>query len=234
MVAFAIDWPRTIRRLAVLALLAMPAFATAQGHEDDPWEGFNRKVFAFNDTLDTYALRPLARGYRTVTPDFVQTGIGNFFGNLGEARNLVNNLLQGKLQAAGVDSARFLFNSTFGLLGFFDVSTRMGLRRNDEDFGQTLGVWGLGSGPYVVLPFLGPNTVRDGLARYPDRYSGIYYYMDDVSLRNTTLAVNVIDTRAGFLDAERLVRGDKYTFMRNVYLQNREFKVRDGVVEDDF
>lgn len=234
MVAFAIDGFRALRRLFVLALLALPVTAVAQSHEDDPWEGFNRKMFAFNDTLDTYALRPLAQGYRTVTPDFLQNGIGNVFNNVGEVRNLTNNLLQGKLHAAGVDSARFLFNSTFGLLGFFDVASKMGLQRNDEDFGQTLGVWGLGSGPYLVLPFMGPGTVRDSVARIPDRYNGMYYYMDDVRTRNVTLALDVVNARAGFLDAESLIRGDKYSFLRNIYLQNREFKVRDGMVEDDF
>ncbi|HLT04072.1 MAG TPA: VacJ family lipoprotein [Pseudomonas sp.] len=234
MPALAIDLPVAFRRLAVCVALALPLSLAAQPHEDDPWEGFNRKVFVFNDTLDTYALRPLAQGYRKVTPGFMQRGISNFFDNLGEPRNLVNNLLQGKPHAAGVDTARFLFNSTFGLLGFVDVSSKMGLRRNDEDFGQTLGVWGLGSGPYVVLPFLGPSTVRDGLARVPDSYNGIYYHMDDVSARNTMFAVDALDARASFLDAERLIRGDKYTFLRNIYLQNREFKVRDGMVEDDF
>lgn len=234
MLAFAVELPRALRGLVVCAALALPLQASAQEHEADPWEGFNRKMFAFNDTLDTYAFKPLAEGYRKVTPNFMQRGIGNFFSNIGEVRNLTNNLLQGKMHAAGVDTSRFLFNSTFGLLGFFDVASKMGLQRNDEDFGQTLGVWGLGSGPYVVLPFLGPSTVRDGLARWPDSYNGPYPYIDDVSTRNVTLAIDAIDTRASFLDAERLIQGDKYTFMRNVYLQNREFKVRDGMVEDDF
>ena len=222
------------RCLAVCAALALPLQAVAQAHEDDPWEGFNRSMFAFNDTLDTYALKPLAQGYRTVTPDFVETGIGNFFNNVGEVRNLTNNLLQGKLHAAGVDTARLLFNSTFGLLGFFDVASKMGLQRNDEDFGQTLGVWGLGSGPYLVLPFLGPSTVRDGIARLPDSYTGMYTHIDHERTRYQLLGLDVLSTRASFLDAERLIQGDKYTFLRNVYLQNREFKVRDGQVEDDF
>ncbi|KHL70170.1 MULTISPECIES: VacJ family lipoprotein [Pseudomonas] len=234
MAVFAVGMSVTVRCLAVCAVLALPLQAAAQAHEDDPWEGFNRSMFAFNETLDTYALKPLAKGYRTVTPDFLETGIGNVFSNVGEVRNLTNNLLQGKLHAAGVDTARLLFNSTFGLLGFFDVATRMGLQRNDEDFGQTLGVWGLGSGPYLVLPFLGPSTVRDGLARFPDSYNGLYTHLDHVRTRNQLLGLDVVDTRASFLDAERLIQGDKYTFLRNVYLQNREFKVRDGMIEDDF
>lgn len=234
MAVFAVGLPAAIRGLAVWAVLALPFQAVAQSHEDDPWEGFNRTMFTFNDTLDTYALKPLAQGYRTVTPDFLERGISNVFDNVGEVRNLSNNLLQGKLHAAGVDTARLLFNSTFGLLGFFDVASKMGLQRNDEDFGQTLGVWGLGSGPYLVLPFLGPGTVRDSVARWPDSYNGLYTHIDYVRTRNQILAVDVLDGRASFLDAERLIQGDKYTFLRNVYLQNREFKVRDGLVEDDF
>lgn len=234
MAVFAVGLPAAIRGLAVWAVLALPFQAVAQSHEDDPWEGFNRTMFTFNDTLDTYALKPLAQGYRTVTPDFLERGISNVFDNVGEVRNLSNNLLQGKLHAAGVDTARLLLNSTFGLLGFFDVASKMGLQRNDEDFGQTLGVWGLGSGPYLVLPFLGPGTVRDSVARWPDSYNGLYTHIDYVRTRNQILAVDVLDGRASFLDAERLIQGDKYTFLRNVYLQNREFKVRDGLVEDDF
>jgi phospholipid-binding lipoprotein MlaA len=234
MAVFAVGLPAAIRGLAVWVVLALPFQAVAQSHEDDPWEGFNRSMFTFNDTLDTYALKPLAQGYRTVTPDFLERGISNVFDNVGEVRNLSNNLLQGKLHAAGVDTVRLLFNSTFGLLGFFDVASKMGLQRNDEDFGQTLGVWGLGSGPYLVLPFLGPGTVRDSVARWPDSYNGFYTHIDNVRTRNQALAVDVLDSRASFLDAERLIQGDKYTFLRNVYLQNREFKVRDGMVEDDF
>src|SRR5690554_335365 len=124
MLAFAVELPRALRGLVVCAALALPLQASAQEHEADPWEGFNRKMFAFNDTLDTYAFKPLAEGYRKVTPNFMQRGIGNFFNNIGEVRNLTNNLLQGKMHAAGVDTSRFLFNSTFGLLGFFRSEER--------------------------------------------------------------------------------------------------------------
>ncbi|MNE40314.1 putative phospholipid-binding lipoprotein MlaA precursor [compost metagenome] len=154
--------------------------------------------------------------------------------NIGDVRNLANDVLQLKPHAAGVDTARLIFNTTFGLFGFFDVGTKMGLQRNDEDFGQTLGYWGTPSGPYVMLPLLGPSTVRDGIALYPDSWTGPYRYIDDVSARNTMRAVDVVDTRAGLLSAEKLIQGDKYNFIRNAYLQNREFKVKDGQVEDDF
>ncbi|WP_256930774.1 VacJ family lipoprotein [Pseudomonas sp. ABC1] len=207
---------------------------SAQAAEEDPWEGFNRVVFRFNDTLDRYTLKPLAKGYQKVTPAPLEDGIGNFFRNVGDVVVLSNNLLQGKVHDAGVDTSRILFNTTFGLLGFVDVATRMGLQRNDEDFGQTLGVWGLGNGPYVVLPLLGPSTVRDAVGRVPDTYLQPYPYMQHVPSRNTLMGVDVVDTRASLLAAERMVTGDRYIFIRNAYLQSREFRMRDGQVEDDF
>lgn len=217
---------------ACAALTLLPLAASAA--EDDPWESFNRPVFRFNDKLDTYALRPVAKGYQAVTPQFVEDGVHNVFRNIGDVGNLANNLLQGKLRDAGVDGSRLIFNTTFGLLGFFDVASEMGLQRNDEDFGQTLGVWGVGSGPYLVLPLLGPSSVRDAGAKIPESYIGPYGYIDHVPSRNLVRAVNVIDTRAALLSAERMISGDKYIFIRNAYLQNREFRVRDGEVVDDF
>lgn len=206
----------------------------AQAGEDDPWESVNRKIFRFNDTVDTYALKPLAQGYQAVTPQFLEDGVHNVFGNIGDVGNLANDLLQGKFHDAGVDTSRLIFNTTFGLLGFFDVARHMGLRKNDEDFGQTMGAWGLQSGPYVVLPFLGPSTVRDTFGLLPDSQLAPYPYIDHVPTRNLTRAVDVVDTRASLLSAEKLISGDKYIFIRNAYLQNREFKVQDGQVEDDF
>jgi phospholipid-binding lipoprotein MlaA len=220
------------RLLACVSLVLFPLLA--QASEEDPWEGLNRVIFRFNDTLDTYALKPLAQGYQAVTPQFLEDGVHNVFGNIGDVGNLANNVLQGKLHDAGVDTSRVIFNTTFGLLGFFDVAQKMGLQRNDEDFGQTFGAWGLGSGPYVVLPLLGPSTVRDTFSKVPDSLLQPYPYMDHVPTRNVTRAVELIDTRASLLSAERLISGDKYIFMRNAYLQNREFRVRDGDVEDDF
>ncbi|WP_044874181.1 VacJ family lipoprotein [Pseudomonas sp. LFM046] len=220
------------RVLACLSLAVLPLAANAA--EEDPWEGFNRAMFSFNDTLDTYALKPVAKGYQAVTPQFVEDGVHNVFSNIGDVRNLANDLFQAKFHNAGVDTGRLVFNTTFGLLGFFDVATKMGLQRNDEDFGQTLGYWGLGSGPYLVIPFLGPSTVRDAGGLIPDTFVGPYPYIDHVPTRNVTRAVDVVDTRASLLSAEKLITGDKYIFIRNAYLQNREFKVKDGEVEDDF
>ena len=215
-------------------LVLAPWTASQAATEDDPWEAVNRPIFQFNDFLDTYALKPLAKGYQAVTPQFVEDGIHNVFNNLGDVTNLANNILQLKPYEAGVDTARLIVNTTFGLGGLIDVGTHMGLTRSDEDFGQTLGYWGVGSGPYVVIPVLGPSTVRDAVAKYPDTYTRPYRYVDDVPVRNSVFALNVVDTRANLLSAEKLITGDKYIFIRNAYLQNREFRVKDGEVEDDF
>ena len=229
----AASWLNRLSRVCACALLAaLPLAASAA--EEDPWESINRPIFRFNDTLDTYALKPVARGYQSVTPQFLEDGVHNVFSNIGEVGNLANNLLQGKLHDAGVDTSRLIFNTTFGLLGFFDVASKMGLQRSDEDFGQTLGAWGVGSGPYLVLPLLGPSSLRDAPARIPDSFLGPYPYIDHVPTRNVSRAVNVVDIRASLLSAEKLVTGDKYIFIRNAYLQNREFRVTDGEVVDDF
>lgn len=227
-------WTVRLAPLFVCAGVAMMPFAANAATEDDPWEGFNRVVFKFNDTLDTYALKPIAQGYQFITPPFLEDGIHNMYRNVGDVRNLANNVLQVKPHAAGVDTARLLMNTIIGVGGFFDVGTKMGLQRNDEDFGQTLGYWGLSSGPYLVLPLLGPSTVRDALGIYPDSYAEPYRYMHDVSARNTVAGMKIIDARANLLSAEKLITGDKYIFIRNAYLQSREFKVKDGQVVDDF
>ncbi|MGX5218871.1 MULTISPECIES: MlaA family lipoprotein [Pseudomonas] len=226
-----------LEQLSVWIACASVALFTVAAHaseEDDPWIGYNRVMFNINDTVDTYTLKPLAKGYQAVTPQFLEDGVHNFFNNIGEVGNLTNNLLQGKIHDAGVDTSRFIFNTTLGLLGFVDVATRMGLQRNDEDVGQTLAVWGVGSGPYLVLPLFGPSTVRDAVARVPDGLLATGLFIDHVPTRNVVYGVNLVDTRASLFPAERLIVGDRYTFVRNAYLQNREFKINDGVVEDDF
>lgn len=229
-----VNWIERSARILACASLALAPTLSLAASEEDPWESINRPIFTFNDTLETYALKPLAQGYQKVTPNFVQDGVHNFFNNLGDVKNLANNLLQAKFHNAGVDTSRLLFNSTFGLAGLIDVATPMGLQRNDEDFGQTLGYWGVGSGSYVMLPFLGPSTLRDAPAKIPDIYVSPYHYMDDVRARNVMFGINTVDTRANLLKSEKLISGDKYIFIRNAYLQNREFKVKDGEVEDDF
>ena len=182
-----------VLKASFVATIATLGAAPALAAEEDPWEGVNRAVFRFNDTVDTYTLKPLAKGYQKVTPEFVEDGIGNVFSNLGDVIVLTNDLLQGKVRDAGIDTSRILFNTTFGVLGFFDVATRMGLHKNDEDFGQTLGAWGVDSGPYVVLPLLGPSTVRDAIGRVPDAFLEPYPHMSHVPTRNVTRGVDLVD-----------------------------------------
>lgn len=227
-------WSNQLAQLCVCASVLLVPFAAQAASEDDPWESVNRPIYQFNDFVDTYALKPIAQGYDYVTPQFLEDGIHNIFRNVGDVTNLFNNVLQAKPHAAGVDTARILLNTTFGLAGFFDVGTKMGLNRSDEDFGQTLGHWGVGSGPYVMLPLLGPSTLRDAPSKIVDGYTGPYPYINDIPVRNSVFGLNIVDTRASLLSAEKLINGDKYIFIRNAYLQNREFKVKDGHVVDDF
>ncbi|MAR92853.1 MAG: VacJ family lipoprotein [Pseudomonadota bacterium] len=200
----------------------------------DPFEGFNRAMFSFNDTLDQYLLRPVAVVYDKATPDPMQDGIGNFFNNLGEIPTIFNDLMQFKLGQAGLDTTRFLVNTTVGLFGFIDIGSRIGLTRNNEDFGQTLGYWGLDSGPYLVLPLLGPSTIRDATGMVPDYYVSPNRAVDHDTTRYSLRALDLVDTRASLLEAEKLVAGDRYAFFRNAYLQRREFLVNDGQMADDF
>lgn len=206
---------------------------TAAGANPDPWEGFNRAIFGFNDRLDRYALKPVAKGYKKVTPRPLRTGITNFFANLKMPVVLVNDLLQGKVRAAGSDGARFFVNTTLGFVGFVDASSILGIARNDEDFGQTLGVWGLPSGPYLVLPFLGPSSVRDGAGFAADVGSNPATYVLADELNASLTAVYVVNLRANLLEVEDIVQGDRYLFIRDLYLQRREFAVQDGRIDSD-
>ncbi|WP_148254312.1 MlaA family lipoprotein [Aidingimonas lacisalsi] len=202
-------------------------------HPEDPWEGFNRGVFAFNEVIDRYALKPVAQGYDAVAPEPIQIGVGNFFSNLGEIRTALNSVLQGKPGNAGVSTGRFLVNSIVGVGGLLDYATPMGLTVHDEDFGQTLGVWGMESGPYLVLPLLGPSTVRDTAGLPADMYTYPLTYIDDDPTRYGLTFLRVVDARAGFLEQEELIRGDRYSFIRDSYLQRRRFEISDGEAGDD-
>jgi phospholipid-binding lipoprotein MlaA len=199
----------------------------------DPWEGFNRRVFAFNDVLDRYALKPVARGYKAVTPEPVQTGVGNFFSNLGEVRTALNSLLQGKPANAGLATSRFLINSTVGIGGLLDYATLMEITADKEDFGQTMAVWGWEDSRYLVLPLLGPRTLRDASGLPADFAANPITYMDDHQLRAGLTALDIIHFRAGLLDQESLISGDRYRFVRDAYLQRRQFEVNDGVLGED-
>lgn len=226
-----------LRCLHLLAgvLLALPAWGQKAEAPSDPWEGFNRKVHTFNEVADRWVLRPVARGYVKVTPDPVEQGVSNFFGNLLEVRNVLNDVLQWKWKQAGNDTGRFLINSTLGVAGVFDVARHMNLEQSDgEDFGQTLAVWGVKDGPFVVLPFLGPSTIRDTAGLPVDWMSHPIDEIDHVPTRNTVQALDFINTRAELLQAEAFVSGDRYVFLREAYLQRRNYLIKDGEVEDDF
>lgn len=217
------------------ALAAAVVFATGCAHSPpyeprDPLEPVNRQVYRFNDTVDRYAVRPVAKIYRGCTPSPVRHGIGNFFDNVRYPITMVNSFLQGKFGDGTSDLARFLVNSTVGLVGLIDVATPLGLEAHDEDFSQTLGVWGVGQGVYLMLPLLGPSTGRDLVGAGADQYLNPLNLIDDTETRLALQAVYLIDLRAGILDFDRLVRDafDPYVFMRTAYLENRLNKVHDG------
>lgn len=206
----------------------------APASEVDPYENWNRKVYRFNETIDNWFLRPVAQGYRTITPDFIDRGVTNFFNNLTEIRNFANSVFQLKLESAVVAGGRFTYNTVFGLGGFIDVATMFDLPERPEDFGQTLGYWGVKSGPYLMLPFMGPSSPRDfsgfvsdnvllpsawDLAESPD----VYY----------ARGLQLVDKRAGLIPAEAFMSGDDYTFIRNAYLQRRAYLINDGRTLDD-
>ncbi len=219
----------TSLRSAALALGVTVLLAGCAGpNPRDPYEGFNRAMFSFNDTVDTYALKPAATTYRNVLPNFVQTGVNNFFGNLADAWTGVNNLLQGKGEAGMSDVTRFALNSTLGIVGLFDIASEAGLQKHKEDFGQTLGTWGVPSGPYLMLPLLGPSTVRDTVALPLDIKGDIWAYKEPVYIRNTGTALRVVDQRANLLNATSLLEDaalDRYEFIRDGFLQRRESQI---------
>ena len=199
---------------------------------NDPLEGFNRAMFTFNVKLDDYFLKPVAKGYRAVIPSPLRTGVANFFYNLGEPGVMVNNLFQGKFSGALSDLGRFLTNSTIGIYGLFDVASHVGMQKHDEDFGQTLGVWGVGDGAYLVLPFFGPSSLRDGTGRIGDYYTYPPNYMEEKSTRDKLFLLRGIDTRSQLLDAsdilEQAAGDDVYLFVREAYLQRRRNQIYDG------
>ena len=200
----------------------------------DPWEPFNRKVYVFNDTLDTWVLRPVAKGYKFVMPDVAQHGVTNFILNIYEFNSFFNSLFQGEFVGASQAGGRFLVNSTLGLLGFIDVATPMGIEPFRADFGQTLAVWGVDSGPFVMMPVIGPRTVRSTVGYFTDTYTSIPALINEDTWAWTFWTIEIIDYRARLLDAEDLMTGDRYIFLRDAYLSRREAFVSRGQVEDTF
>ena len=220
---------------AVFALFSTVAITPALANDGDRLENLNRKVFYVNERLDHYALRPAAVTYRKLMPNPLEKGVDNFFSNLDEVTNVFNDLLQGKFGQAAHDSGRFLLNTTLGLGGIFDVAQRAGLEKSDgEDFGQTLAVWGVGEGPYLMLPLLGPSTLRDAPSKFVDTITSPFSYVDDVRTRNTARGVDLLAKRASLLEVDDIISGDKYLFVRDVYLQRSRYLVNDGAIEDDF
>lgn len=208
--------------------------ASVEASNVDPWEPMNRKIFAFNDGLDDYLLRPIAKGYRAVTPDPVENGVNNFISNIYEFNTIINSTLQGRFGNAFDSLGRLLINSTVGVLGVFDVASAIGVPHEPADFGQTLHTWGIGSGPYLMVPIAGPRTVRSGFGQLVDSYASLPYLSGEGSINYTFRGGEVIDIRAQLLKADQLISGDRYIFLRNAYLQRRNTFLNGGVVEDNF
>lgn len=212
-----------------LALSGCAAFrAAAPG---DPLEPVNRGIYSFNNTFDHYLFKPIAKGYDAVVPVPVKTGVSNVFQNAADAQSMVSDVLQLKGQKFNDDFGRVMINTTFGLGGIFDLATPMGIERGNEDLGQTMGYWGLGAGPYLVIPFLGPSSLRDAVARYPEGLYDPVSLVSSVPVRNSLMGARVVDARVGLFPAEALMNQaalDRYTFLRSAYLQRRQSLVLDG------
>jgi phospholipid-binding lipoprotein MlaA len=228
------------QRLSVLSLCLLLAGGCAtvppgKREPRDPWERMNRATYRFNDALDRAILKPVARGYRTVTPHLVQRGVSNFFDNVESPIVMLNDLLQGQFKPFISDTGRLLLNTTVGIGGLFDPATAAGMEKNDRDFGQTLGKWGLSSGPYFVIPILGPSDVRDTFGRVADTFSDPASYLHNRYWRYGLWGLRNVVRRADLLDAEHALEGvyDPYAFVRNVYLQHRDFKVNGGESPDE-
>lgn len=226
-----------LKRLALLGIAtamvgcaSIPAGVEPSPH--DPWEPFNRSVFEFNEGLDAYVLKPVVAGYRFVLPEFVRDGIYNFFSNYSDIYTALQNLLQGKPDYAFNDLMRVVVNTTMGLGGLIDLATPGGLPKHKEDWGQTFGVWGIPSGPYVVLPFFGPSNVRDTFGTAADMESDyLFRLLPDVALRNSITGLRVVNARNTYYEAGDLLDGaaiDKYSFMRDAYIQRREYQINEG------
>ncbi len=216
---------------AAAALAALLTGCASSGNPRDPYEGFNRAMFAVNEGIDKVA-KPVAQGYDAAVPLPVKAGVGNFFGNVGDLWIGVNNGLQGKAGDGASDMARLLINSTIGIFGLFDVASEMGLEKHDEDFGQTLARWGVGDGGYLFWPFIGPRTLRDTGGFMVDSFADpVHWAIDHVPTRNSAYVVRFVDVRASLLPADKVVDEaalDKYAYIRDAYLQRRRSQIFDG------
>ena len=215
-------------------LLMFASSAQAQAPVSDPWEKLNRPVYEFNQILDAWLIRPVAVTYFRLTPQPVKRGVSNFFNNLDDVNVVVNDVLQWKLDNAVNDSSRLLLNTTIGIAGFIDVASRVGLYKHYEDFGQTLGVWGFDDGGYLMLPLFGASTVRDAVGLIPDMIFNPISWIDERDTRLVFYSMDIVDTRLTYMAAESMVSGDRYQFVRNAYLQRRDYLIADGQVYDEF
>ena len=201
---------------------------------NDPFEEINRTTFKINNSLDKSIARPVAKTYRSLTPDFLEKGISNVIFNIEDISICLNNLLQGKVKNGLSDVGRIIINSSLGIGGIFDIASSVGLAKHDEDFGQTLAVWGVPHGPYVVLPILGPSTLRDAASLIPDAFLSPSIILDHERTIYSLKFLDLIDTRARYLGFESIVVGDQYLFFKDAYYQNRQYEENDGLVEDTF
>ena len=231
---FQMLYPSLKKLFLIFSLSILSACASVPGGptEGDPFESYNRAMFSFNEGLDKHILKPVAEGYKKIVPDPVKTGVSNLFSNLDDIFVIINDLLQFKLVQALEDTGRFIVNSTFGIFGLFDVATSMGLSKHNEDFGQTFATWGVGKGPYVVLPFFGPRTLRGtGGFIIESIYDPLYNIENDDTALYGSVALRAIDTRYKLLKASRVVEQaalDKYSFVRDAYIQHRNNLIYDG------
>jgi len=219
--------------LLVTTGCATKSSMSADFNPDDPYEKSNRKVFEFNNKIDKLFLRPVTDFYDKATPEFAQTSITNFFANLDDIRISINNLLQGNVVESMSDITRFFINSIFGLGGFFDVASEMGLEKHSEDFGQTLGKWGAKPGPYLMLPFLGPSTTRDAFTFVGDTALAPALSLDDNAARVGLISLDLINTYSAFTGIADIESKDQYAFLRDAYLERRKYEINDGLSEED-
>ena len=217
----------------LIIILSLSFFSFIQS-EVDPFQNLNEKTHNLNQSLDKSIATPIAKAYRKVTPDFLEVGVTNFTDNIEDINIALNNLLQAKIKDGLSDILRFTINSTIGLAGFFDIASSMGFQKHSEDFGQTLAVWGVSDGPYIVLPILGPSSLRDTLARIPEAFMTPLLLIDHDRTGYELTAIDLLDKRARYLGLESIVVGDEYLFYRDAYFQSREFDINDGLIEDDF
>ena len=221
----------TQSKIALLTLALTLTGCATNGDPRDPLEPLNRGIYQFNDTVDKAVTKPIAQGYRAVLPSPVRAGVNNFFSNVDDIFVTANNLLQFKIKTAASDFARLLANTTLGIGGIFDVASSFGLEKHDEDFGQTLGYWGIGDGAFLMLPLLGPSDVRDAVGTAVQGYFDPIWNLNNIAVRNSLTALSVVDNRAGLLDAEKVLDEaalDPYTFLRDSYLQQRRSLIFDG------